>query len=227
MAASLQRFPGGLVAPQQWLDLLRPKLPNMPPDMIKHEVLSVLRDFCRIGGAWRDWLRPIEIDGLAWEYGLPTGNPHSEVVAVLRALRSGDQIPLGPVPPEIAPPPGRARVGGLPACYWQTQPDRLFVEPVPASGEPSVFLDVYVSLAPLDLCGIPDWFLSDNQLAIVDGVLAKLCKIAGPNYRPADAKDYQRDYIAARNRSRTRAQGGYNRSSLLLKAPFMARGSQR
>jgi hypothetical protein len=227
MATNLQRFVGGMVTPQQWLDLLRPKLPNMPPDMIKHEVLSVLSDFCRVGGAWRDWLRPVEIDGKAWEYGLPTGNPHSAVVAVLRALRSGDQQPLDPVPPELAPPPGRAKIGGLPLRYWQTQPDRLFVEPIPAVNEPASFLDIYVTLTPVDLCGIPEWFLADNQLAVVDGVLGKLCRVAGPNYRPLDAARHWQDYTIARNRSRARAMSGYNRATTAFRPPFMARGSQR
>jgi hypothetical protein len=221
----INRFPGGMTAPQQWLDLLRPKLPNVPPDMIKHEVLSVVRDYCKLGGAWRDWLHPVEIDGLALEYGLPTGNPDTEVVAVLEIWPKGAVAPLVAIPPEIAGPPSKIRRGGAPVCYWQTQPDRVFFDPIPSAG--SVLVDVYVTLAPTDLCGIPEWFLSDNQLAIVDGVLASICRLPGPNYRPTDADVHRRAYVAQRNRSRTRAIGGYNRSDGRLRAPFFARGSQR
>ena len=227
MDEPLVRFPGGIVAPQQWLDLLMPKLPNVPQDMIKHEVLSVLRDFCIVGGAWRDWLRPVEIDGMAYEYGLPTGNPHAETVAVLRMTRQADAWPTDPVPPEIASPPELIKIGGRPMCYWQTQPDRFYVAPIPAIGEGPYFVLPYVSMAPLDLCGIPNWFLSQYQLAIVDGVLASLLRTAGPNYRPADADRHRAMYGAARNRSRTRAVAGYTRSTTILQAPYFARGSQR
>jgi hypothetical protein len=227
MDEPLNRFPGGIVAPQQWLDLLVPKLPNVPNDMIKHEILSVLRDFCIAGGAWRDWLAPVEIDGLAYEYGLPTGNPHAETTAVLRMLRRDDQWPLDPVPPEAASPPEFIGIGGQPRRYWQTQPDRFYVEPIPATGEGPYHVVPYVSMAPLDLCGIPNWFLGQYQLAIVDGVLASILRTAGPNYRPKDADRHRALYVSARNSSRTRSIAGYNRGTLLTRSPYLARGSQR
>jgi hypothetical protein len=227
MDEQVTRFSGGMVAPQKWLDLLQPKLPNIPPDMIKHEVLSVVRDFCRIGGVWRDWLRPVEVDGLALEYGLVTGNPNTEAVATLAAYRASDQHQLAPVPPEMAGPPAFIRRGGLPLRFWQTQPDRIFVDPIPAPTEAGNFIVPYVVLAPLDLCAVPEWFLLDNQLAVVDGVLASLTNVPGPNYRPNDAAAYRRAYVAARNRARTRAQAGYTRAEPRLRVPYVARGSQR
>jgi hypothetical protein len=226
MDEPVQRFPGGMTAPEQWLDLLAPKLPNLPPDMIKHEVLGILRDFCKRGGVWRDWLKPFAVSGVPREYGLETGNPGDEVAGVLQILRYDTGLALAPVPPELGRPLELIPVTGRPERYWQTQPDRVFFEPLPA-GTDYALVAAYVTLAPLDECAVPQWFLSEHQYAVVDGVLANLLRIPGPNYRPSDAGVHRTLYISARDRARTRSLAGSNRAAALIRPPHFARGSQR
>jgi hypothetical protein len=182
----IQRFPGGLVAPEQWLDLVAPKLPNVPPDLIKHEVLGILRDFCKRGGVWRDWLKPIVISGEVREYILETSNPGNEVTNVLSVVDQITRLPLTPWPPELAVPLHMITHGGP-----------------------------------------PKWFLSEHQYAVVDGVLGRLLRVAGPNYRPADAGVHWTQYVSARNAARTRSIAGYNRATTQPVFPYFARGSQR
>jgi hypothetical protein len=222
----IQRFPGGLVAPEQWLDLVAPKLPNVPPDLIKHEVLGILRDFCKRGGVWRDWLKPIVISGEVREYILETSNPGNEVTNVLSVVDQITRLPLTPWPPELAVPLHMITHGGPPKRFWQTQPDRMFFDPCPA-GTGFATVSVYVTLAPLDLCSSPQWFLSEHQYAVVDGVLGRLLRVAGPNYRPADAGVHWTQYVSARNAARTRSIAGYNRATTQPVFPYFARGSQR
>ena len=40
-------------------------------------------------------------------------------------------------------------------------------------------MSVFVTLAPLDLCGLPEWVLSEHQYAIVDGVLESFSELPG------------------------------------------------
>ena len=160
------------------------------------------------------------------EYVLETGYPDNEITGVMTVTRHEPPLQLTPLPPELAKPIELIRRTGKPEFYWQTQPDRMFFEPCPISGD-FAKVSCYVTLAPLDLCAIPQWFLSEHQYAIVDGVLGNLLMAAGPNLRPTDAKVHQMRYASARGRARTRSIAGYNRASTRITTPFFARGSQR
>jgi hypothetical protein len=228
--AALDRFPGGLSAPQQWLDGILPKLPNIPVDWVKHETLSVLRDFCRESGVWREWVGPVVTEPGVSAYALPAPYDGVEPGLVYKAVRDlpaeGEEEPgywhlVARAQPVHGP--RLDRLVGDPAWYWRDAAGNVLIYPVPASTDPAVSCWFYCSLVPLDLCG-PDWLRGEHFDTIVDGVLGRAYLMPGPNKDKEAAVFHRRAYLAARTRAKVRAAGGGVDGKPWPVFPYFARG---
>ena len=226
----VQAFPDGMVAPQDWLDLILPKFPGGVPDMIKHEVLTIVRDLCRVGSVWCEWVPPITVDGSRVEYPVVTGYANVEAVTVLAARREmspGTTVDLLPVGEQEGGPGVLVPADHTPIRFWQDKPGSVCFSPNPLPNTTSTLVYPYVTLAPLDLCAVPTWIWLEFSDVVVDGVLANLHEMPGVNKDKELAASKRRRYLQRRNAGRNRAQAGFVSLPGRMPHPYFARGSQR
>lgn len=217
-------FPGGITRPQDWLDGLVPKLPNLPEDAIKFEVLTVLRDFFKIGMTWRDWIGPILLHPNTVYYSTEQADYKADLVDILSGYRVSDQLPLSII--------DRSQIGadanifspGTPSYITQTPEGLAQIWPtVPEGSEESVRL--FVTMMPVDLC-VPDWIKIQHFDDISFGVLARWFLAPGANYNFQLGNWYERRYRNARNNARLRSIAGGTLAPERAVPPRITQGSQ-
>lgn len=225
-------YPTGLASPEDWLDILLPKLPGAVPDMVKQQTFMTIRDFCSLGLAWLDWVVPIEVQATTVQYPLITGFADVEAFLPL-TVKHVDEPSSSPSPRYLRPfsafqASPLIEIGiGEPVEFWSVKPGQLSLRPLPALGSPVVFLDVYSALRPVDLTAVPEWFRSEHAEAIEYGVLSKMYAIPGNNYNLQLAAINQRYYMSRRAQARERARDSYGPTSTRTPFPYFSRGSQR
>jgi hypothetical protein len=200
-------FPGGITRPQDWLDGLVPKLPNLTADAIKFEVLTVLRDFFKIGKTWRDWIGPITLHPDQVIYSTEQSDFKADLVDILQGYRVSDKLPLRIVDRQQIGADANLFDPGVAQFITQTPEGLAQIWPPPPEGtQESVRL--FVTMMPVDLC-VPDWIKVQHFDDIVAGTLARWMLVPGPNYNYQLGNWYQRRYRAARDNAvqRTIASG--------------------
>jgi hypothetical protein len=222
-----EAFPGGLTAPQQWLDNLLPKLPGASIDAIKHEVLTIARDFFEFSKAWTEWVGPILLHASQDTYEIETADIKADCCGVLdvRHLETGD--PLRPIDLRRAGPPDLFGSANAPTHYLcPTQQTIQFIPTLtPDSSEPHVTILAW--LRPIDL-DMPAHLINTNFDAISEGVLSRMYAIPGLLYKPDLIKFHGRRYMNLRAQARIRVESSFTTLGQLASPirPF-ARGSYR
>lgn len=220
-------FPGGLTAPQQWLDGLLPALPGATVDAIKHAVLTVARDFYKRSTAWRAWCGPILLNDHQEVYEIESGDVRADVSVVHRVCVPEDDLELRPMRAEAAGPAFGYPVGDKLATYHCPTANQIVFLPLLVEGAARPLVSVYASMVPLDL-DIPDFLVQQHYDTICKGVLARMYMVPGLNYKPDLATSIQRQYSAERARARVVAEAGFTPILTVARppAPF-ARGMYR
>lgn len=217
---------GGIVSPQEWMDGILPSLPNVPENVAKFEILTVMRDFFGHSEAWRDWFGPIVIYPGQLLYTPELTDYKAELVNILNSRRTLDGLPLRISLREDAGDPAGLLQTGSPSHYHVTPEGQLAIWPQPAEDTTETVL-FYASMQPIDLC-VPTWIRAKHFDAIVNGVLGRIYAKPGPNLNMQLASWYQRRYISLRNKATVDALG--NNTAVVERAqanPYFARGSQR
>ena len=190
-------FVGGITSPQSWLDGLIPKLPNVGEDAIKFEVLTVLRDFFKIGKTWRDWIGPITLHPGEILYSPELADYKADLVDIIGAYRFSDQLPLSVVDRSCIGADYNLLSPGTPAYYTQTPEGLVQIWPPLEEGKTEQ-VRLFVTMMPVDLC-VPDWIKIQHFDDISAGVLARWLLVPGANYNFQLGNWYQRRYRNARN----------------------------
>jgi hypothetical protein len=202
------RFPDGLRAPQEWLDGILTKAPGETPDFVKHELLSVVRDFCLRGRAWVRWLAPMPILAGAQYVTVepnidedPPGlNVDAVVHEVLEAFNAASGLPLASRNRSMSVANPMLDGGG--SSYSMFQPGMLELFPPPAAPFSLRLLGVLVP-STLD---IPEWMTMDYFDPICSGVLSRVHLKPGPNYDRALGLYHRSLYVQGRAIARSRAR---------------------
>lgn len=222
----LNRFPGGLVVPQEWLDGIVTKLKATGVDIVKQTLLTVMQDFFRHTGAWRMWVGPVVVGGAAppvpgRRVPVPPPDPKVAIRTIFEVKdASGFGLRrLGPAEYDLAD----ERLLGAPYGWYQSSPGMLVLDQVPPPEAPSVNLGVYASLTPLDLC-LPPAIQAEHYQALCDGTMAAMLRVKGPNFDLRNSAEYRRDYIRQRSLARWGAMTGYSIESTRVQAPVFAQG---
>lgn len=206
--ALTQPFPGGLTSPQVWLDGILPKIPGAAVDTVKHEVLSVMRDFFAFSGAWRDWVGPILLHPLLTEYAIEVGDIKAEAVTTLVAHLSPMNLDMSQVRADmIGPLLGSQPVGEYPTIFYNPTPNTIVFLPIPQAEGNSVSL--YVTMQPLDLA-IPANLQGQHFDAICTGVLARLFLSKGIYTDMALGGYHAKRYNYLRTAARIAAEGNFD-----------------
>jgi hypothetical protein len=217
-------FPSGITAPQEWLDGILPRCPNVTPDFVKHEVLTVLRDFFHFGRGWRDWVGPITLHNNQVHYSVELADYKAEFIEVLEGYRVSDRQPLIPITHQMIGADAQLFEEGGPSYMYVNPEGLLTVFPtIPAGMQEQI--RVFVTMMPIDLC-VPNWIKFKWYDAIVNGVLERLYYSPGPNYKPDLAKVMGRRYVAQRARSTVTAITSGTNMPEVVQPPFFAPGSQ-
>jgi hypothetical protein len=223
-------FPGGIVAPQDWLNGILPRAPNLNPNFVKHEILSVLRDFFERSGAWREWVGPISLHPEQVTYSVELADYKANLVAILGGYRVSDEMRLFPVPNQMIGADVNVHlnndpyIGGPPRWFYKDPYDNAIILPPPAEEGEQVRL--FVTMKPSDLC-CPDWIRSRHYEAILAGVLARVYQTPGPNYKPDLGARMERKYVAARAHATREAIAGGTGMTEVATIPTSVAGSQR
>jgi hypothetical protein len=223
-------FPGGIVAPQDWLNAILPRAPNLAPDFVKNEILSVVRDFCDRGGVWRDWVGPITLHPNQVHYSVELADYKAELVDILDGYRVKDEIRMMPVPSDnVGADPNvylnqEPYIGGPPRFYYKDPEGLAVIIPPPADDTEQVRL--FVTMKPVDLC-FPDWIKSRFYEPILNGVMARVHMMKGPCYDPNLGARLERRYRAERDLATQRAIASGTGLPEIARPMTIIGGSQR
>jgi hypothetical protein len=191
-----QPFPGGLTAPNDWIDGILPMLPGASLDWIKNEILIKLRTFFDTSGAWRDWIGPITLDSTTPYYSPELTDYKAELCNVFDMIfeESGTHLSMCPRSHQF-----KIFDHGTPTYFSVTSEGLLQIWPVV---NPDVLLRVfaYVTMKPIDLC-VPDWIKLRYFDAIRSGVLSAGYFMPGLNYKPDLAARYERRFRSEMSRA--------------------------
>lgn len=217
--------PTGITAPQDWLDGLLPRLPGFAPDTVKHEILSIVRDFFQRSYAWQDWIE-LKLKANTVLYSPELTDYKAEICFILAGRHKDEYAWLRPAEPMYPIADILRMEKGRPDFYNLT-PERMFcIFPAPETDDAYV-VRLYCAMKPIDLC-MPDWIKSLHYEAIRDGVLANLYALPGVIYKPDLALMHLKKYENAINKATVDARTAY--AGIQEMVPFnhrFARGYQR
>lgn len=219
-------FPNGVTAPQDWLDGLLPRLPSLSTDMVKHELLTVLRDFFLRSHAWQDWVT-VNLKPNVILYSPELADVKAEICSIIGGYSDQQGMrDLYPAMPGLSYADAQKVENGEPVAYFLTPEGRFCIFPSIRTGE-TKHVRLYVSMRPVDLC-VPDWIRSRHYMDITNGVLANFYLTPGATYNAAMGARLAKDYASARDRAGMLARVGH--TNLQERVPYdrnFARGSQR
>jgi hypothetical protein len=220
-------FPnGGITRPQDWLDGLIPKLPNLAEDAIKFEILAVLRDFFKQGKCWRDWIGPITLQPNTVVYSMEGADYKTDIVDILSAYRVSDSLPLRIVDRSDIGADANIFDPGSPSYIVQTPEGMAQIWPPIGEGT-AESVRLFVTMMPIDLC-VPDWIKIQHYDEIVAGVMSRWLLSPGPNYNFQLGNWYRRMYRDARNAAQLRSAASGTLAPEKAVPPRMGvHGSQR
>lgn len=210
-AGAVLAFPNGLRAPQEWLDGILSRCPQATPDLVKHELLTVVRDFCMEGRAWTRWLEPVLVTPGVTRFAIeprvdddvPETDADVTVTAVIAVEWADDGCPL-------APRDRQRSVGSGYGRHWRTGYS-LFEPGIIELFDPPLVpraLRIHAVLTPNTLA-VPAWLVGQHYDAICAGVLARLYAVPGSFKDTEGSIRMERKYRAARTRALIRAQDAY------------------
>ena len=224
----LNRFPGGLVVPQEWLDGIATQLRATGVDIIKQTLLTVMQDYFRHSNAWRMWVGPVlaggpapPVPGRRVPIDPPAPNVAIRTVFEVEGLDGWKLRRIAPTAYRMSD----ARLLGNPTGWYQTVPGVIVFDQVPPAGAATFECAVYASLAPNDLC-LPQAMHTEHYDALCAGTMARLCAIKGPNFNLALSGMHERNYRRARGLARWDAENGFSIETTLARGRPFARGSQ-
>lgn len=214
-------FAGGIVSPLEWLNGLLPWLPGAAPDAVKHELMIVLRDFFSYSSAWTSWVGPVLLHPDTAEYAIETGDVKSEAVTTFRAQRESDKSYLTAARANQLGPTALAERGEYPVQFFNPTPQTITFLPL-QDRDNGERVHLFISHQPIDL-DIPDRFRGDHYETIRNGVLARIHRLTGPNYKPDLAREYSRLYLQQRTRARITAEASFGPTSNMVRpiVPFV------
>lgn len=222
----MEPFPGGLTAPQLWLDGILPKVPTAGADLIKHEVLTVARDFYSVSGAWRAWVGPIRLNEDQTKYAIETADIKAECTGVVDAIVIDTGMRLHSTDMQYAGLPSLIIYGDYPTDYYCPNPQEIVFMPRHASTGPTCSVSLLIKMRPIDL-DWPQHLASEHFEAISHGVLASLYDTPGLMYKPDQAREQRKRYIWHRSRAKRRAEANYTMRQRGVNAVGAAQGTWR
>lgn len=217
-------FPKGITAPQEWLDGLIPKLPSVPPDMIKHELLTVMRDFFTYSTAWQEWISVVAQPNVI-EYPPQLTDVKAEIISILDGYSDGPWWWLRPAQPGIPGVDIAKRTSGSPRWYHLTPQQQFCI--FPATKEGTTNIRLYCAMKPIDLC-VPDWIRSRFYDILISGVLSNMYLTPGANFNADMGRVQRKMYMNGRSKAMIDARVGY--TGIQEQVPYnrgFARGYQR
>lgn len=217
-------FPGGLTAPQDWLNGILPRVPNLTPDFVKHELLTIIRDFCQYSGVWRDWLDPIILHPTQLVYSPEAVDVKAQVHRILDGYILENNQQLYPTSAGSRIVDIKTVEIGDPRYYYMTPEKQIAIFPVLPLGSPTRRARLFTTMVPLDLC-VPQWLKLDWFEGISAGVLGRLYLTPGLNYKPDIGARMERRYKSAKSKAlRNAVTSGTGMQEVII-PPDFAQGS--
>jgi len=205
---------------------------------LDRQIVSVIRDFCKMTWTWRVTLDPIDVVDGDGDYTLviPDTDGQGELWMVdwVKYKEDGnddDQYSfINPIVIENEEVNGITGVnagywntsGNSPENFWVDQDDTLYLIPIPnANAAGTQNLQVKVIVIPiLDTCTkVPVHIYNDWAETIGKGVAARILNMAAKKwYDPKLSMKYQAEYMKVRNsEARRQMWEGKNRSTTFIK----------
>ena len=156
----------------KWLPSLMTRLPGITEELLRHEILAVLREFCNDGRAWTEEFGPLSAK---------ENNPIIQLDPLFQSARVGNvwlaifnsgkgvQKALAP----MSTPPYLQTVANEPVGYFMEETGRVQLSPTPNQDLLNMFFFT-LSIVPTTLeTRLPELFWTKWNDAIIDGACGR------------------------------------------------------